>query len=197
MSEEVVKRLVERDDVERLLAISDIIQRRCGNGTVLHYAVKLGKIQVVRGLIGRGASVDTQDGDGRTALAWAVMKGDKEMVEMLCFLDANPAVKGRDGKAPLTLAGTEHILTVMKDAHATYRKDALFFKDLRMWMAQKELEMIAPALRRLGVRGLKEMKDLDLAEVNTIAQLRIDEYMRLSRAVSDLRSGDDCLGSRL
>src|SRR4051812_34979829 len=54
-----------------------------GLGTVLHKAADMGKLDVVRYLISKGADTSIRDAIGRTALDWAELKHHSEIVELL------------------------------------------------------------------------------------------------------------------
>jgi len=67
-------------------------------------AVMHGDHMAVRKLIEQHADVNAPQGDGATALHWAVFRSDKEMVDILLHAGANPKVANRDGSTPLWLA---------------------------------------------------------------------------------------------
>ncbi|PYI16948.1 ankyrin [Aspergillus violaceofuscus CBS 115571] len=52
-------------------------------GTTLHEAAELGKVDVVRYLVSEGANVGFKDATGRTALEWAQMLNQGEVVQVL------------------------------------------------------------------------------------------------------------------
>ncbi len=60
--------------------------------------------EVVRALIEQGANVDTTQGDGTTALAWAAHWNDLETADLLVRAGANPSLANDYGVTPLTLA---------------------------------------------------------------------------------------------
>jgi ankyrin repeat protein len=73
--------------------------------TAVADAAQAGDRATVRGLLKQGADVNGSQGDGTTALHWAAMKGDAEMVQMLVTAGANLRATTRlGGYAPLYLA---------------------------------------------------------------------------------------------
>ncbi len=68
-------------------------------------AAQAGDRDALRALLKQGADVNGSQGDGTTALHWAAMKGDAEMVQMLVTAGANLRATTRLGAyAPLYLA---------------------------------------------------------------------------------------------
>jgi uncharacterized protein len=67
-------------------------------------AAMRGDRAAVQKLIAAKADVNAPQGDGATALHWAVYKADKEMVGMLVRAGANPKAANRQGSTPLWLA---------------------------------------------------------------------------------------------
>ena len=60
------------------------------NGADLGYQLELSAIQL-----------NARDADGRTALSWAVTRGDEAAVSQLLKAKANPNIAGDDGRTPL------------------------------------------------------------------------------------------------
>src|SRR6478736_3246226 len=60
----------------------------------------------VRRLLAQKADVNAVQGDGATALQWAVFHSDKEMVDALLNAGANPKATNHDGATALWLAST-------------------------------------------------------------------------------------------
>jgi uncharacterized protein len=58
----------------------------------------------VEKLLEQHADVNAPQGDGATALHWAVYRSDKSMVDLLLRAGANPKVANHDGSTPLWLA---------------------------------------------------------------------------------------------
>lgn len=67
-------------------------------------AVLSGAQTAVRFHIQRNVDLDARDGDGRTPLMLAALKGDIEICRLLLESGADPALVDRDGKDALTLA---------------------------------------------------------------------------------------------
>jgi ankyrin repeat protein len=68
-------------------------------------AVMQGNKDAVRNLIKQGADVNTAQGDGMTALHWAVQKGDVELAQTLLYAGANIKATTRvGGYTPLLIA---------------------------------------------------------------------------------------------
>jgi ankyrin repeat protein len=61
-------------------------------------------IAAVRRLIALRADVNAKQGDGSTALHWAVYKNNKDMVDLLIAAGANVKAATREGATPLSLA---------------------------------------------------------------------------------------------
>ncbi len=67
-------------------------------------AAMRGDTTTLRALLAQHADVNAQQGDGATALQWAVYRSDKEMVDLLLRAGANAKTPNRDGATPLWLA---------------------------------------------------------------------------------------------
>jgi uncharacterized protein len=67
----------------------------------------------VRELLARKADVNTPQGDGATALHWAVYRGDKELVTLLIRAGADVKAANREGATPLWLASVNGDATVI------------------------------------------------------------------------------------
>ena len=79
---------------------------RDSNGfTPLLDAAEQGRTLVVRALLLAGAKVNNTNTTGRTALWLAASRGHEETVTYLIKRDADPALAGADGQAPLHIAG--------------------------------------------------------------------------------------------
>ncbi|HEY7391448.1 MAG TPA: ankyrin repeat domain-containing protein [Bryobacteraceae bacterium] len=68
-------------------------------------AVMNGDTAAAERLIAQHADVNAPQGDGATALHWAVFHSDKAMVDLLLNAGANPKAANREGSTPLWLAG--------------------------------------------------------------------------------------------
>jgi ankyrin repeat protein len=74
--------------------------------TSLVDAAMQGNKDAVRQLLKQGADVNSAQGDGMTALHWAVQKGDVELVQTLLYAGANVKATTRiGGYTPLLIAG--------------------------------------------------------------------------------------------
>ena len=73
-------------------------------GTPLQYAAARGRVEVVRELLRREATVDAVDWNGRTPLIWASMQGQTEVVHLLLDAGANIGAANDGGWTPLHYA---------------------------------------------------------------------------------------------
>lgn len=93
----------------------------CAGPSEVADAAMRGDTTAVRTLVAQHADVNAPQGDGATALQWAVYRSDKEMVDLLLRAGANPKTPNRDGATPLWLAainGNAGIITALLDAGA-------------------------------------------------------------------------------
>jgi uncharacterized protein len=67
-------------------------------------AAERGDTAALRSLIAQHADVNATQGDGATALHWAVYRSDDQMVDLLLKAGANPKAANREGSTPLWLA---------------------------------------------------------------------------------------------
>jgi len=67
-------------------------------------AAMRGDINAVRALIAKKADVNAPQGDGATALHWAIFRGQKDTLDVLLKAGANPKAANRAGSTPLWLA---------------------------------------------------------------------------------------------
>jgi ankyrin repeat protein len=84
-------------------------------------AAMRGDLEAVRALIARTADVNATQGDGATALHWAVYRGRPDLVDVLLKAGANPKAVNRDGSTPLWLAcinGNAAVIRALLDAGA-------------------------------------------------------------------------------
>jgi ankyrin repeat protein len=98
----------EDPDVLRLLieARADMNAPDEGSGrrSPLQQAALMGSLEKARLLVKAGAKLEQRDGDGMTALHYAVQGGDKNVVKLLMDSGARPNAKAKDGLTPLDLA---------------------------------------------------------------------------------------------
>ena len=75
----------------------------------------------IKTLLEKGANVNAAQGDGATAVHWAVYRGDIEMLRMLTAAKADVKIANRNGSTPMWLAATSgdpSIIRVLLDAGA-------------------------------------------------------------------------------
>jgi ankyrin repeat protein len=72
--------------------------------TPLHFAARLGQVNVVKVLLSYGAPVNASDGSKLTPLHWAASYGRHQVVELLLASKADRSAKTRDGKTALDFA---------------------------------------------------------------------------------------------
>ncbi len=76
-----------------------------------------GHKDIVKMLLNKGANVNTQDGNGYTALIWAAAVGSKDIVEMLINAGVDVNAKDNNGKTALMYAadyGDKEIIELLK-----------------------------------------------------------------------------------
>jgi ankyrin repeat protein len=71
-------------------------------------------IRVTQLLMKRGFNLNARDHEGRTALWLAVKNEEREAVEALLKLGADPSIEGPGGKTPLQIAPTETIAALLR-----------------------------------------------------------------------------------
>jgi ankyrin repeat protein len=84
-------------------------------------AAMRGDSAAVRALLAKGGDVNAPQGDGATALHWAVYRGDKELVGLLIRAGANVKAANREGSTPLWLAsvnGAADVIAALLEAGA-------------------------------------------------------------------------------
>ncbi len=84
-------------------------------------AVRIGDRQAVRSLLGERVDVNAAQGDGATALAWAVHRDDPPMAELLINAGGNVNAANDYGVTPLSLACTNRnsaLVAILLDAGA-------------------------------------------------------------------------------
>jgi ankyrin repeat protein len=77
-------------------------------------AAMRGDVAAVRALIAKKADVNAAQGDGATALHWAVFKGDRELATVLMRAGASPKAANREGVTPLWLASVNGDETMIR-----------------------------------------------------------------------------------
>jgi len=85
------------------LSLSALLRAAAPAGSVVDAAMQ-GNKDAVRALLKQGADVNTAQGDGMTALHWAVQKGDLDLAQTLLYAGANVKATTRvGGYTPLLL----------------------------------------------------------------------------------------------
>lgn len=69
-------------------------------------------------LLDAGVSVDSRDGEGRTALHFAAMHAQPSLVELLLSCGADPDVQDHHGLTPLHFASSRSVVDRLLDANA-------------------------------------------------------------------------------
>ena len=85
----------------------------------LHLAASRGDLAVVKFLLDKGARVDAQDKDWKTALILAATKGYRDMVELLLKRGANPTLSDTGGRTAVYWAlanGHEEIAEILRSS---------------------------------------------------------------------------------
>ncbi|HTA40791.1 MAG TPA: ankyrin repeat domain-containing protein [Bryobacteraceae bacterium] len=93
----------------------------CAGPSEVADAAERGDTPTVRSLVEHHADVNATQGDGATALLWAVHRSDKEMVDLLLQAGANPKAGNRDGSTPLwqaCIAGDAGVIASLLKAGA-------------------------------------------------------------------------------
>ncbi|KAK3262073.1 hypothetical protein CYMTET_29052, partial [Cymbomonas tetramitiformis] len=79
----------------------------------LHAAAERGLVEMVRELVGKGAEVDAEDGEGRTALTVALAFGQEAAARAL--LEAGAGVNAGTGRRPLHAAAEKGMVEMVRD----------------------------------------------------------------------------------
>lgn len=99
---------------ETLLTVKDINRQYPYRGTYLHDAVRLGRVEMVKGLLSTGGiDVNLKSIDGLSALSIAAFEGQQEMLDLLYEHGADINIRDRDGETALLTAfsqGHRHLL---------------------------------------------------------------------------------------
>ena len=100
-----VKDLTQKINVKELGKI--LAHQYVGGGTLLHYAVLSGSLEIVQHLVEIGAKVNAKDGWGGTALHWACAKGHFAVAEYLLQIGGKKCmneIHRLNNHTPLTIA---------------------------------------------------------------------------------------------
>ncbi|KAK3233710.1 hypothetical protein CYMTET_56014 [Cymbomonas tetramitiformis] len=79
----------------------------------LHAAAEKGMVEMVRELVGKGAEVDAEDGEGRTALTVALAGGKEAAARAL--LEAGAGVNAGTGRRPLHAAAEKGLVEMVRE----------------------------------------------------------------------------------
>jgi ankyrin repeat protein len=117
------------DDVSDFLVVQPglNLNARGKNGvTPLISYVWRDQVNVVKGLLDRGASVNLQDGDGDTALHGAAQSGNVDITNLLLAKGADPNIQNKVGGTPLMWAaayGNDKVVEILlqHQANATLK----------------------------------------------------------------------------
>ncbi|MDX2049572.1 MAG: ankyrin repeat domain-containing protein [Rickettsiaceae bacterium] len=140
-------------------SLKDYEQIKCNE--LLLIAAKNNHQSAIKWLLKQGADPNAKDTDGKTAIRYAVEKGNKELVEELLKQGADPNAKDKEGKTPIfyvsrgqddnSIAIRE--LLFSKGAHV---RDALSGDLLEL---KNDIKKIARRLYRLGSFGWASSKN--------------------------------------
>ncbi|KAL8343422.1 hypothetical protein RB598_004658 [Gaeumannomyces tritici] len=85
--------------------------------TGLHLAARFGAADIVSDLLTRreAGDCDAQDSHRQTPLMWAAILGNLEIAQMLLRAGADPNLKDKDGRTPLSLAAENGFTDVVKE----------------------------------------------------------------------------------
>ncbi|KAJ5903624.1 Short-chain dehydrogenase/reductase SDR [Penicillium tannophilum] len=85
-----------------------------GDKTELLTLVRKGEIDLIKGVLKKGANVNTQDPNGQTALIIATSFGNEEVVSLLLKCKAKTDLKGKDGETALSVAAQKGYQNIAK-----------------------------------------------------------------------------------
>jgi ankyrin repeat protein len=87
-----------------MIANVDVQDKTSNNYTALMYKLLLGNITEIIWLLEKGANVDIQDRDGKSAIFFAIHNDDVFMVKHLLKYNPNLNIEDKSGHTPLTYA---------------------------------------------------------------------------------------------
>lgn len=119
-------RVFELKVLIKSMSASDLDKRDTLNKkfTALHWAVFQGHHDCARLLVNAGASVDVQDGEGRTPLHYAVKKGDRNTIALLVKAGASLEVTDVTGVKPCD-DGPDWVPDFIKECHVPHQSGIL------------------------------------------------------------------------
>jgi cytohesin len=97
-----------------LLVAGMVVSAQTTSKSPLADAAMRGDLAAVRTLLGQKADANVAQGDGSTALHWAVFHGNREMATVLMRAGASPKAANRAGVTPLWLASVNGDETMIK-----------------------------------------------------------------------------------
>jgi ankyrin repeat protein len=142
------------DDISDFLVVQPglNLDARGKNGvTVLISYVWRDQVDVVKGLLDRGASVNLQDGDGDTALHGAAQSGNVEITNLLLAKGADPNIQNKVGGTPLMWAaayGNDKVVGVLLQHHADATLKDGDGKTAKDWAIQNKRDSVVQILQR-------------------------------------------------
>ena len=115
--EDMATYYAERSDAED----TEVVDEYGSASFTLVEASRLGYLEVVQSLIGRGSDVNRSNNDGDTPLYWASYKGHLEMVRALLAAGADVNKSNNGGMTPLSRAlfsNHTQVADLLRDAGA-------------------------------------------------------------------------------
>jgi ankyrin repeat protein len=131
-------------------------------------AAYLGKLEIVKQLVLKGAQVDAEDPEARTSLMWAAFNGHTEVVDYLILRDAEVDSKDSSGRTALMYASSgPYVETVAllleKGAEVNVQGTLEGFTALMTAAAEGQVEVVRLLLDHGADPSLKD-KDGDTAK---------------------------------
>jgi ankyrin repeat protein len=142
------------DDVSDFLVVQPELNlnARGKNGvTALISYVWRDQVDVVKGLLDRGASVNLQDGDGDTALHGAAQSGNVDITNLLLAKGADPNIQNKVGGTPLMWAaayGNDKVVEILLQHHANATLKDGDGKTAKDWAIQNNRDSVVQVLQR-------------------------------------------------
>ena len=164
-----------------------LLQTAEEDNTALIRAACLGKTEVVRQLLDRGADIEAKDKDGETALIRAACLGEAEVVKLLIERDANIEAKGRHGYTALMVSainGRIGIIKILLAAGANMGAKNENGETALILAERQGQDQVSDLLRVTGVRNSADLRDA--AKVGDVALVS-----RLLDKGSDIESKDN------
>ncbi|KAI1278589.1 hypothetical protein F5Y07DRAFT_63460 [Xylaria sp. FL0933] len=118
-------RILEMMDLNESPHPVRINHRRPTGQTMLHLAASLGFVQLVAGLLVRGANVHIKDKGGFTPLHMAAMNNRPEIVRRLIAKGADRNVRSHSGLTPIDVAGSVSVRRSLQYVEIHYRSRSI------------------------------------------------------------------------